>query len=86
MILYAVHDKAVEAFLAPFACRARGEAMRSFIDACSNPQHQFNKHAEDYVLYELGEFKEESGLLVPYSDPRRVMNGIEAGSIVGQAT
>lgn len=81
MMLYAVHDKAVNAFLPPFAARARGEAMRSFVDACTDSRHTFNKHADDYVLYELGHFDENTGLLKPYDDPRRVMSGLEASSI-----
>lgn len=82
MMLYAVHDKAVNAFLPPFACRARGEAMRSFVDACTDVRHAFNKHADDYVLYELAAFDEGSGLIYPHDDPRRVMSGLEAAAIV----
>lgn len=51
---YSVFDHAVNAYLPPFAVRSKGEAIRSFGDACADKSHQFNRHAKDYVLFLSG--------------------------------
>lgn len=75
-MIFAVHDKAVDAFLPPFFAPARGAAIRSFMDACSDPQHQFAKHLDDYVLYELGSFDDGNGTFAVH-EPQRVMSGFD---------
>ena len=74
--LYSVFDKAVKAYMTPFFARARGEAIRSFGDAANDEKHQFGKHANDFVLYYIGEFDDQSGI-VTRVDPERVISAIE---------
>lgn len=78
MILYvfSVHDKAVNAFLQPFYCRSKGEAIRSFTEAVNDKSKPFGKHALDYALVSLGEFDDVAGQLKP-SDPVRVVSALE---------
>lgn len=76
--LYAVHDKAVNAFMQPFFCRARGEAFRSFIAACNDEKGPFVNHLPDYNLYYIGEFDDQSGILYPLSAPDRLLSAAEA--------
>lgn len=59
--VFSVYDSKVEAYLQPFFQRSRGEALRNFIAAVNDPQTMFNKHPEDYTLFEIGEFSEEKG-------------------------
>lgn len=59
--LYSVYDKAVIAFMPPFQVRARGEAVRSFIDACNDAKVPFGKNAGDYDLYYIGTFDDATG-------------------------
>lgn len=74
--VFTVHDKAVNAYLQPFFCRSRGEAVRSFTEACNDPKNNFNKYSMDYVLVHLGEFDDVAGLFVT-SDPLRVIGARE---------
>jgi hypothetical protein len=74
--VYTVHDKAVGAFLQPFFSRSKGEAIRSFTEACNDANSQFNKHAGDYVLFELGEYDDGSSLFA-CSEPVRVISALE---------
>lgn len=74
--VYSVLDKAVNSFLQPFYARAKGEAIRSFSDACNNREHNFNKHASDFVLVHLGEFDDASGLFTSI-EPQRVIGALE---------
>lgn len=63
--VFAVHDSKAEAFLQPMFFLTRGQAMRAFLDALEDEKHEFNKHAEDYTLFEIGEFDQGSGEMLP---------------------
>ncbi len=61
LILFAVHDKKLEAFMAPHPCLTKGEAIRNFSDTVNDPKSRLNKHPGDYDLYELGSWDDTSG-------------------------
>lgn len=61
--VFSVRDVKAEAFLQPFFSPSVGSAMRAFSDAVNDKACPFNKHPEDYQLYELGEYDDRSGLL-----------------------
>lgn len=69
--IFTVRDAKAEAYLVPFFARSRGEAIRMLTDAVNDPQHQFGIHAEDYMLFHLGAFDEETGEihLFPQQEP-----------------
>lgn len=75
--MYSVRDKAVDAFLQPFFVRAKGEAVRSFLDAVSN-NAQFRSHPHDYDLYDIGKFDDNTGLLMPNESPVLELTGLQA--------
>lgn len=75
LLVCSVYDKAVGAFLQPFYCRAVGEAVRSFTEACNDPQ-RFGRHAADYYLVKLGEFDDNSGLF-DCGEPSRIISAVE---------
>lgn len=79
--VFSVFDNASKAFLPPFFVRSKGEAIRSFTDAVSDPQHQFAKHAADYILFELGSFNDSDGMFAGVT-PTRVLLGVE---VAGQS-
>lgn len=74
--VYSVMDKAVKAFLPPFFVRSKGEAIRSFSDACNDGKHQFAVHSADYLLVYLGTFDDSNGLIVGV-EPQRVISATE---------
>lgn len=61
--IVSVRDRAVDAFGPPFFVVNHGAAIRSFGDEIkrSDPNNNLNKHPEDYDLYALGEFDDDSG-------------------------
>ena len=70
---YCVHDSAVGAFNRPQDFRARGEALRSFSDAVSNPEAGFSNHAAHYSFYFIGVYDDATGELVANAGgPERV--------------
>jgi len=71
-IICSVFDGAAERFLAPFPTETVETAIRSFRQAVNEQKHQFNKFPEDYTLFGLGEFNEETGALEAYNPPRKL--------------
>ena len=69
--VFSVYDAKTEAYLPPFHCGSLGQAERSFKDACSDPSHEFHKHAEDFTLFHIAEFDDAKGVYTmnktPYS-------------------
>lgn len=75
--LFAVFDVKMKLFTSPFCARNVDSAIRQFADMCSNPQIPFGKHPEDYVLYELGTFDLEDGLLEALKAPHVVSKALD---------
>lgn len=73
---YSVFDKAVNAFMRPFYCVARGEALRVFMDAVGDKNSQFCKHPEDYILFQCGEFDDVKGVFTQ-EEPEKVITALE---------
>lgn len=76
LMVYTVHDKAVNAYLQPFFCRSKGEAIRSFTEACSDGKSNFGKYPLDYTLVELGDYDDVTGLFSS-REPMRVVSASE---------
>lgn len=74
--MFSVRDNAVGAYLPPFFCRAKGEALRMFTESVNDDKHQFAKFASDYTLVYLGTWDDASGV---YSgvEPVRIISALE---------
>lgn len=59
--VFAIFDTKAEAFGQPFFTQTAGLAARSFGQACSNTETDYNKYPLDFILYELGEYDDETG-------------------------
>lgn len=59
--VFSVYDSKALVFQAPFFMAATGAAVRAFGDACNDPQLTLSKHPGDFVLYQIGEFNDETG-------------------------
>ncbi len=58
--IYTVFDSATGAYMRPFFMQSDGQAMRSFIDEV-NGDSPMAKHPEDYALFALGDFDDNTG-------------------------
>jgi len=63
MNIYAVWDAKAEAYLQPFFTKTHGLAVRMFQQAANDQEHQFNQYAEDYTLFCIGVWEENTGVL-----------------------
>lgn len=61
-LVFAVRDRAADAFGTPQYNVARGSAIRSFSDAINSGSDALANHPEDFDLYELGSFDDRVGL------------------------
>lgn len=66
LIVVAVKDRALDAFMRPFFVPTVGMALRSFQDEVNRKERDnaIHAHPEDYDLYKLGSWDEESGVFV----------------------
>ena len=58
--IFTVYDSKAQAYMQPFYMQSTGQAVRSFDDTVNDHQHPFSKHPEDYTLFELGEYDDQS--------------------------
>jgi len=79
MKIFSVRDSKAEAFLPPFFAQTAGVAIRQFESAVNDESHDMHRFAEDYTLFELGEFDESSGALLPLDTPHSL--GLAIGFI-----
>lgn len=75
--LYSVRDKCASAFLPPFCLPMDAMAVREFQRAARMEDHKFHVNPEDYSLYKLGHFDDESGLLIPFTEPQFLIAAIQ---------
>lgn len=61
MEIMTVLDMVAQRYLEPFFTPTIDAAIRSFRAAVNTPEHQFAKFPEDYVLYHIGRWDEETG-------------------------
>lgn len=73
--LFTVFDQAANRYMDPFCAPTIEFAVRGFREACETDGHQFNKYPEDYVLYHVGGFDAELGVLEP-SNPHKIANAM----------
>lgn len=63
LFVCAVRDSAMKAFAPPFCVPATGVAVRGFTNEVNRAEanNQVYLHPEDFELWELGRFEEETG-------------------------
>lgn len=61
--ILAVRDRAIDSYGQPFFTASVGGAIRSFADEINRraENNQLNKHPEDFDLFLLGEFDDQTG-------------------------
>lgn len=61
MIMVAIKDRALNAYMRPFFAQTRGQAIRMFNDEINNEQSPMFKHPDDYDLYYLATWDDTDG-------------------------
>lgn len=61
--LFAVFDKVAGVFGPPFVAVTPGVASRMVADELRRPDSMYAQHAEDFALYHVGSFEEQTGVV-----------------------
>jgi len=75
-VVISILDKGAGFFSPPTYMRSIGEATRSFIDHVADESGVINKHPEQFVLYKLGEFDDNTGEFVEL-EPEPLMKAVD---------
>ena len=73
---YTIYDTASATYLRPFFTNADGQAMRSFKDIATDADHDIGKHPEDYTLFRIGTFDDNTGKLAT-EQLSKLLTGLE---------
>lgn len=74
IVICSVRDRALDAFMTPVFVPAIGLALRSFSDEVNRSDSPMFAHPEDYDLYQIGVFHDDTGNITPHP-PRMVAVG-----------
>lgn len=77
LIMCAVRDRAADAYARPMFVPSVGLAIRSFSDEVNRnaEDNQMNKHADDFDLYELGTYDDETAKFEILEVPKQLAIG-----------
>ena len=77
LIICTVKDRAADAYGRPMFVPSTGVAIRSFSDEINrnNADNQLFNHPDDFDLYELGEFDDNTGLFALHEQPKLLSLG-----------
>jgi hypothetical protein len=67
---FSVMDLKAETFMPPFFMHNEKLAERAFGDAANEGEHMFSKHPEDYALYCIGTWDDDTGQFENYQTPK----------------
>lgn len=75
--LFTIYDCKAEAYLKPFMYQNKGEAIRAFSDTVNSNDSMLNKHPEDYTLFELGTWDDNTAKYDIYFTPVSLGKALE---------
>lgn len=70
--VYNVKDTKSEYFLTPFHVAKEEMAMRNIRAAVFDDEHPFGKNPQDFDLYYLGEFDDNTGIFEMLDSPKHI--------------
>jgi len=74
MILFVacVRDAKTDVYSQPMFFVTRGVAIRSFSEECESTTSALNKHPQDYAMFQIGTYDDNSGALVSLPQPQQI--------------
>jgi len=75
--MFSIFDEKASVFSQPFYSAHNGTALRSFSDLVNEPNNNVSKHPEDFKLYYLGDFDDNSGGLLSKPQPEFLCNATD---------
>ncbi|AXH73206.1 MAG: nonstructural protein [Microviridae sp.] len=63
--IFCVYDNKSTVFANPFVSQNTATALRDFQTAATDPQSNLSQYPEDFILFEIGSFDEDKGVVSP---------------------
>lgn len=82
MVVAAVYDSKVGAYLPPFFVVNQAVAQRSFADIAKHPDHQIARNPTDYSLFIIGSYNDETAEIRMF--PQHINLGLAAAYLKEQ--
>lgn len=69
--IFSIYDSKIAAYGTPFFARSTGEALRQFTDIANSTDQRslISSHPEDYTLFEMGGWSDETAAFDDYATP-----------------
>lgn len=75
--VFSLRDTKGGVYHQPFYQRSHGEAERSIKQLANDPQSMVSKYPEDYDLYYLGTYDDQTGVIKPEDSPQHVLKAVQ---------
>lgn len=75
--IYSLRDSKSEIFNVPFYKLTHGEAERDFRSLVNDEKSMVHKYPEDYDLYYLGEYDDNSGKMTSLDSPMHLVKAVQ---------
>lgn len=69
MKIYSIYDSKSESYGQPIYLKAKGEALRSFVDEANRTDSLICQHPKDFTLFELGEWDQSTAKFEIHKTP-----------------
>jgi len=74
--LYSIRDAKGECYNTPFVQKAEGEAIRTFHKLSQDKSSMPGQYPDDYDLYHLGDFDDQTGLVHALDTPKHIIKAV----------
>lgn len=74
---FSIRDAKTESFGPPFCQNTHGEAERTFHQLATSPDQKISKYPEDFDLYHVGEYDDQSGKFFPLDTPQHMLKAVQ---------
>lgn len=77
LTMYSIRDAKAGIYMLPFFKKTEPEAIREFARLTKDQNSMISVFPEDYDLYHVGEYPDQTGVPVPLETPRHIAKAIQ---------
>lgn len=74
---FTIRDSKSEVFNSPWFAKTIGEAQRMFRELTLDSKSTINKYPEDFDLYHVGTYDDNTGKFEPFDTPQHIVKAIQ---------
>jgi len=78
--MYSIRDSKAECFNQPWFAKTHGEAERNFAQLSRDQKSMVSQFPEDYDLYYVGDYDDNTGKMIPLDSPKHIMKAISVAT------